>query len=66
LTDTERELMQNLVKKSGDWRERAQTILLLGEGCVTFEVAEKEGMFSDVVNQKQRDVVTAMVVFVSL
>ena len=44
VAETERELLQNLIKKGSDWRERerTETILLLDEGHTMFEVAEKK------------------------
>lgn len=56
LTETERELLQNLIKKGSDWRERdrAQTILLLAEGYTTFEVAEKQGMLPETIRERRR------------
>jgi transposase len=56
LTKTERELLQNLIKKGSDWRERerAKTILLLAEGQTTFEVAEKQGVLPETIRERRR------------
>jgi transposase len=56
LTDTDRELLQIIVKKGSDWRERerAQTILLLAEGHTTFEVAEKQGVLPETIRERRR------------
>jgi transposase len=51
-----RELLQNLIKKGSDWRERerAETILLLVEGYTTFEVAEKQGVLAETIRKQRR------------
>jgi transposase len=56
VTETERELLQNLIKKGSDWRERerAETILLLAEGHTTFEVAEKQGVLAETIRERRR------------
>ncbi|WP_051911453.1 helix-turn-helix domain-containing protein [Methylomicrobium agile] len=56
LTDTDRELLQIIVKKGSDWRERerAQAILLLAEGHTTFEVAEKQGVLPETIRERRR------------
>lgn len=56
VTETERELLQNLIKKGSDWRERerAETILLLAEGHMTIEVAEKQGVLAETIRERRR------------
>ena len=56
VTEAERELLQNLIKKGSDWRERerAETILLLVEGQTTFEVAEKQGVQAETIRERRR------------
>lgn len=56
LTDTDRELLQIIVKKGSDWRERerAQTIFLLSEGYTTFDVAEKQGVLPETIRERRR------------
>jgi len=56
LTDTDRELLEIIVKKGSDWRERerAQAILLLAEGHTTFEVAEKQGVLPETIRERRR------------
>lgn len=56
VTETERELLQNLIKKSSDWRERerSKTILLLAEGHMTFEVTEKQGVLAETIRERRR------------
>jgi transposase len=56
LTDTDWSLLQSIVKKGRDWRERerAQTILLLAEGHTTFEVAEKRGVLPESIRERRR------------
>jgi transposase len=56
LTKTERELLQNLIKKGSDWRERerAKTILLLAEGHTTFDVAEKQAVLAETIRERRR------------
>ncbi|WP_024297126.1 helix-turn-helix domain-containing protein [Methylomicrobium lacus] len=55
LTDTDRELLEIIVKKGSDWRERerAQAILLLAEGHTTFEVAEKQGVLPETIRERR-------------
>ncbi len=56
VTETERELLQTLIKKGSDWRERdrAQTILLLAEGHTAFHVAEKQGVLPETIRERRR------------
>jgi len=58
LTDTDRELLEIIVKRGRDWRERererAQAILLLAEGHTTFEVAEKQEVLPETIRERRR------------
>jgi transposase len=56
LTQTERELLQNLIKKGCDWRERerAEPMLLLAEGHTTCEVAEKQAVLPETIREWRR------------
>lgn len=56
LTETDRELLQVIIKKGSDWRERerAQTILMLSEGQATFEVAKKQGVMPEAIRERRR------------
>lgn len=50
------ELLENLIKKGSDWRERgrAKTILLLAEEHTTFDVSEKQGVLPETVRERRR------------
>jgi transposase len=55
LRETERELLQSIIKKGSDWRERerAETILQLAEGYTSFEVAEKQGVLPETIRERR-------------
>ncbi|OAI14180.1 hypothetical protein A1359_11470 [Methylomonas lenta] len=44
LSESEREQLQLIVKKGSDWRERAQTILMLSNGQTVIAVAAQQGV----------------------
>jgi hypothetical protein len=55
LTDSDRELLEIIVKKGSDWRERecAQAIFWLAEGHTTFDVAEKQGVLPETIRERR-------------
>ncbi|MGJ0490693.1 helix-turn-helix domain-containing protein [Methylobacter sp.] len=56
LLETDRELLQQLIKKGADWRERerAETILMLAEGRSVKEAAEKQGLTREAIRERRR------------
>jgi transposase len=56
LLETDRELLQHLIKKGSDWRERerAETILMLAEGHTVKETAEKQGLTREAIRERRR------------
>ncbi|MCL7420129.1 MAG: helix-turn-helix domain-containing protein [Methylobacter sp.] len=56
LLETDREQLQRLIKKGGDWRERnrAETILMLADGYTVKETAEKQRLTREAIRERRR------------
>jgi len=56
LLETDRKLLQHILKKGADWRERerAETILMLAEGRTVKETAEKQGLTREAIRERRR------------
>jgi transposase len=56
LLETDRKLLQHILKKGVDWRERerAETILMLAEGRSVKETAEKQGLTREAIRERRR------------
>ncbi|WP_349432786.1 helix-turn-helix domain-containing protein (plasmid) [Methylomarinum sp. Ch1-1] len=56
LTETERETLDDIIKKGHDWRERdrAMTIKLLSQGLTVSEVAKQQGYHEETIRRRRR------------
>lgn len=54
LSESEREQLQLIVKKGSDWRERAQTILMLSNGQTVIAVAAQQGVKPEAIRERRR------------
>jgi hypothetical protein len=54
LSESEREQLQIIIKKGINWRERAQTILMLSEGQTVFAVAEQQCVILEAIQERRR------------
>ena len=56
LTEEEREALQKIVKRGSDWRmrERAQTVLYLGEGRKALDIAREQERSLDTVYERRK------------
>jgi transposase len=56
LLETDREQLQQLIKKGADWRERnrAETILMLAEGHTVKETAERQRLTREAIRERRR------------
>ncbi|WP_427501416.1 helix-turn-helix domain-containing protein [Methylomonas sp. MED-D] len=56
LNESEREQLQQIIKKGSDWRERerAQTILMLANGQTVIAIAEQQGVKPEAIRERRR------------
>ncbi|WP_231883598.1 helix-turn-helix domain-containing protein, partial [Methylomonas koyamae] len=56
MNESEREQLQQIIKKGSDWRERerARTILMLANGQTVIAIAEQQGVKPEAIRERRR------------
>ncbi|NJA06699.1 hypothetical protein HC024_13345, partial [Methylococcaceae bacterium WWC4] len=56
LNESEREQLQQIIKKGSDWRERerVRTILMLANGQTVIAIAEQQGVKPEAIRERRR------------